>query len=674
MSALQLVMPFPLFNDTSGNPLSDGSIYVGTAGLNPEVSPINVYWDAALTQPAAQPLKTMNGFIFRSGSPAQVYVNVTNYSLTVRNAAGALMYNNANVDAIGGVQQAIAAAIHAAPLKSDPGVADELGIWDVVSGALRKITFTFLQTGAGAVLLTLRRAIGLSIWAEHYGADPLAAAAINDAAIAAAIAEAVARGGGVVNIGPGDFLTSVPTVLPSKVFLLGRGANATRIKLADGSDCNILESVDFAVLTGTNKWLVSEGVPYGFGFDCLTFDGNRANQVTAGGVAIYGKGYNIGYDVKIVNTKGIGFYSECAFKGGQNVEQDMPEGNIGKLEVYMSGREGVVYRGPHDQPIHDIMVSQAGQDGIYDGVAFEAQTNIYQGATYITGQVHAYACTGRGISVRCFLPGANILTGENNDRDGIVFEAAGETAGMIGSLFSNVTFAEAYGNDNNDTGLYWGIRCSGTSNTIASCRVSSAGQAAGGVSIAGSLNTLGGGTITGVNAVADGIGLKVAGNYHRIKAIVENFDSGAAVGFNSAGTAYGNFDITMFGCAVTGWLNSGASTYDHFSVTSFAAAGTPFSQTGTFGAQNIYSVTLNHGAAKLSHFDGTNSSILAATTSTTLTHNGFITPKASNIRITQTGDWGANRMWVGNITATQFDVITNVAPGAGLPFSWELAI
>ena len=65
--------PISIFFDTSGAPLSGGSIYFGSVGQNPETSPITVYWDYAATQPAAQPIKTINGQPARNGMPAMVY-------------------------------------------------------------------------------------------------------------------------------------------------------------------------------------------------------------------------------------------------------------------------------------------------------------------------------------------------------------------------------------------------------------------------------------------------------------------------------------------------------------------------------------------------------------------------------------------------------------------------
>jgi len=51
-----ITSPYPVFFDKDGTPLENGSIYIGQPNLNPETSPVTVYWDEALTQPAAQPI------------------------------------------------------------------------------------------------------------------------------------------------------------------------------------------------------------------------------------------------------------------------------------------------------------------------------------------------------------------------------------------------------------------------------------------------------------------------------------------------------------------------------------------------------------------------------------------------------------------------------------------
>lgn len=99
-----IVSPFTTFANTDGTPLNNGYVYIGTANLNPVTNPISVYWDEALTQPAAQPLRTLNGFFSRSGTPARVYTGATNFSMVVNNDKGELVYSSASIS--GDVSQA----------------------------------------------------------------------------------------------------------------------------------------------------------------------------------------------------------------------------------------------------------------------------------------------------------------------------------------------------------------------------------------------------------------------------------------------------------------------------------------------------------------------------------------------------------------------------------------
>lgn len=88
---LPLTAPLASFFDRNGNALENGFLYIGTAGQNPQTNPISVYWDAALTIPAAQPFRVSGGYIYRNGTPANVYVG-ENCSITVRDRNGALVY------------------------------------------------------------------------------------------------------------------------------------------------------------------------------------------------------------------------------------------------------------------------------------------------------------------------------------------------------------------------------------------------------------------------------------------------------------------------------------------------------------------------------------------------------------------------------------------------------
>lgn len=90
MTLTQLAPPYPIFTDKSGSPLDNGYLYFGTANLNPETNPITVYYDSAFTQPAAQPLRTSNGYVMRNGSPAIIYAN-SQFSVTVRDKNRAMV-------------------------------------------------------------------------------------------------------------------------------------------------------------------------------------------------------------------------------------------------------------------------------------------------------------------------------------------------------------------------------------------------------------------------------------------------------------------------------------------------------------------------------------------------------------------------------------------------------
>ena len=83
MAAPTIKVPFPVFSDRSGSPINDGNVFIGTAFLDAETNPVQVYWDTDLTIPAAQPIKTSGGYLYRNGAISNVFVN-GDYSMTVR--------------------------------------------------------------------------------------------------------------------------------------------------------------------------------------------------------------------------------------------------------------------------------------------------------------------------------------------------------------------------------------------------------------------------------------------------------------------------------------------------------------------------------------------------------------------------------------------------------------
>ncbi len=98
MSAIQIKQPFPIFTDIDGQPLEDGYIWIGQVNLDPQVNPINVYWDGALTIAAAQPIRTLAGYPSNSGTPGRFYSG-QDYSIRVMNKNGSVVYSSLNDNA-----------------------------------------------------------------------------------------------------------------------------------------------------------------------------------------------------------------------------------------------------------------------------------------------------------------------------------------------------------------------------------------------------------------------------------------------------------------------------------------------------------------------------------------------------------------------------------------------
>ena len=104
--------PLPQFFDLDGSPLDAGYIYIGTAGSNAETSPVALFWDLDGTQPAAQPLRTVAGYVARAGKAALVFVSTLNYSLTVRDRNGRLIYSTLSIVPTSSSTDAVVSALY----------------------------------------------------------------------------------------------------------------------------------------------------------------------------------------------------------------------------------------------------------------------------------------------------------------------------------------------------------------------------------------------------------------------------------------------------------------------------------------------------------------------------------------------------------------------------------
>ena len=95
MSTIEVQPPYPAFAGADGQPLENGYIWIGTVNLSPQVNPIAVYWDAANTIAAPLPIRTLNGYSSRNGTPARFYV-ASDYSIQVLDSKGSVVYTSLN--------------------------------------------------------------------------------------------------------------------------------------------------------------------------------------------------------------------------------------------------------------------------------------------------------------------------------------------------------------------------------------------------------------------------------------------------------------------------------------------------------------------------------------------------------------------------------------------------
>lgn len=92
----QVGQVYSIIGDKSGAPLDNGFVYIGESGQNPENYPIQIYYDEDFTIPAPQPLRTINGYFSRNGSPAKIFINAVECSIVVKDRFNILQWSDLN--------------------------------------------------------------------------------------------------------------------------------------------------------------------------------------------------------------------------------------------------------------------------------------------------------------------------------------------------------------------------------------------------------------------------------------------------------------------------------------------------------------------------------------------------------------------------------------------------
>lgn len=347
MSALSIQPTYPIFTDIDGQPLEDGYIWIGVANLAPIGNPINVYWDAALTIPAVQPIRTRGGYPVNSGTPARLYVN-SDYSIQVQNKNGSVVYSAAT--------------------------ATERYSQVVVTG------LDFTQAGTGAVTRTVQSKLEEWVSVQDFGADPT-----GGVSSVTAIQNAVDTGKNVFFPAGTYLIDATITVSGNSQTLFGNGINS---KLVAPVDINGFTWFDTGVSANAN-----------IEFTGLFFIGNGTSRLVNGNT---GNDYVLSIQnseaVRIINNKFEDCFAQTqagkavwVWSGSQNVmvANNFFANNSGQ-DVNFYGSNGSVYRCTAMNNIH-----------------FNTQGECYEvegrNALTIAGY-EVYDCTFIGNQIRSSIP------------------------------------------------------------------------------------------------------------------------------------------------------------------------------------------------------------------------------------------------------------------------------
>jgi hypothetical protein len=280
--SLQIASPFQQYFDQDGTPLDSGFVYVGLVNLNPETNPLTIYYDDALTIPAAQPLRTLNGYIVRNGSPARLYTSQKDFSLTVRNKNGVLIF---------AVGDATSLANFASELAASSGSS----------------LVGFVQSGVGAVATTVQGKLRQAVSVVDFGA--VGNGVTDDtAAIQAAIAATAVSQYGLIFEAGKNYLVSSPLSFSNSantvpIWVDFNGCSITASGSFIGSSVVYVENPQGKVNTFwmKNAYIDATGVNYGFylkgGQDGL-YSSLQVVKAVSHGFLIQGEaGFGIYYNV-----------------------------------------------------------------------------------------------------------------------------------------------------------------------------------------------------------------------------------------------------------------------------------------------------------------------------------------------------------------------------------------
>lgn len=477
------------------------------------------------------------------------------------------------------------------------------------------------------------------------------------AAIQAAI-DAAAITGGSVFFPPGTYMSRTIT-LRDHVRLSGAGMTATRIKLIDGTNADLIKTENFDTLTGTGEW---QNMPSHVGFNNLILDGNKENNTSGNGFTCYAKALYISHAL-IFHAAGNGIYSEAGDIPGQWDEFDLPEGHVEALGIRYCGDTGWHMRGPHDLHIASLIINGSGWDEgntAAHGLWMERSAGVYSSSLDL-GFAHIYANRGNGVYASGTFRARHLIA-ENSGKEGLVLDSWYSQIGTL-LLYRNCRDSGTYNVLINSSALY---------NQIDNLQIRNlTDKAHSGVLVSGDNNTIRGyihgNVATEGQSVSGGVGLTLDSDKNTIDVQIKHFSDTGGIGLKTNATTYseGNQVHAVIENCATLWRNETVGLDNHYDITGYADTGqTPFSGNGpnVNGSREHWNVSIKDVANNyyLSNFRIKNWSQFAAdaaigtTYSREIQHHLIAMPELEDITLQayfQDSTGGTN---YGNANATVF--------------------
>ena len=238
MSIIMQINPFDFFVDTQGLALDEGYIWIGQPNKDPRQYPVSIYFDKALTIPAAQPLRTNGGYIVRGNAPTFLYIN-GNYSVLVQDKKGTQVFY---------VEDVLLTGSNGAVSFSD------LSSTEIGSGAS---LIGWKRPEAGAVASTVYKGLMRAIFIEDFGGVANSSVDTSGPLLSAMNAASAGGQAGEVFIGSGSFQFNSPILDAPKCAIRGGGKNTTRLVRNFSAS---FDNVGLLNYTGTSGFISNLGI------------------------------------------------------------------------------------------------------------------------------------------------------------------------------------------------------------------------------------------------------------------------------------------------------------------------------------------------------------------------------------------------------------------------------